>query len=181
MERGSDERGKEPCYGLNVSTPKMSYTEALISNLMVSRGGLWDVITVRLSHKGLESPTQWTWIWANSGKQWRRGKPGVLQSTGSQRVRHDLELQRPKEKETHNLSLCHFKDTARRQPSAHQKQGSLNPTMLTPWCKLRTSHLTTVRNQQFCWGHPAQVLCFIAAQVDQPTLAVYDTGPRDQE
>ena len=27
-------------------------------------------------------PTQWTWVWANSGRQWRTGKPGMLQSTG---------------------------------------------------------------------------------------------------
>ena len=26
------------------------------------------------------SLTQWTWIWANSGRQWRMGEPGVLQS-----------------------------------------------------------------------------------------------------
>ena len=32
-------------------------------------------------------PTQWTWVWANSGKWWRTGKPGVLQSMGLQRVR----------------------------------------------------------------------------------------------
>ena len=31
---------------------------------------------------------QWTWVWANSGREWRTGKTGVLQSTGSQRVRH---------------------------------------------------------------------------------------------
>ena len=28
--------------------------------------------------------------WTNSGRQWRMVKPGVLQSMGSQRVRHDL-------------------------------------------------------------------------------------------
>ena len=33
--------------------------------------------------------TQWTWIWANCGWWWRTGKPGVLQSMGLQRVRHD--------------------------------------------------------------------------------------------
>ena len=27
---------------------------------------------------------EWTWIWANSMREWRTGKPGVLQSTGSQ-------------------------------------------------------------------------------------------------
>ena len=36
------------------------------------------------------SLTQWTWVWANSRRQWRTGKPGVLQSTGSQRVGRDL-------------------------------------------------------------------------------------------
>ena len=35
------------------------------------------------------SPTQWTWVWANSGSWWWTGKPGVLQSMGSQRVGHD--------------------------------------------------------------------------------------------
>ena len=36
------------------------------------------------------SPTQWTWVWANSGRQWRTGKPGLLQFMGLQWVRHDL-------------------------------------------------------------------------------------------
>ena len=37
----------------------------------------------------MASPAQWTWVWANSGRQWRTGKPGVLQSMRLQRVRHD--------------------------------------------------------------------------------------------
>ena len=37
----------------------------------------------------MASPTQWTWVWVNSGSRWRTGRPGVLQSMGSQRVRHD--------------------------------------------------------------------------------------------
>ena len=28
-------------------------------------------------------PSQWTWVWSNSGRWWRTGKPGVLQSMGS--------------------------------------------------------------------------------------------------
>ena len=35
------------------------------------------------------SLTRWTWVWANFGSWWRTGKPGVLQSMGSQRVGHD--------------------------------------------------------------------------------------------
>ena len=34
-------------------------------------------------------PTRWTWVWASSGSWWRTGKPGMLQSMGSQRVGHD--------------------------------------------------------------------------------------------
>ena len=37
----------------------------------------------------MESPTQWTWVWASSGRWWRTGKPGVLQSMGFQRVGHN--------------------------------------------------------------------------------------------
>ena len=37
----------------------------------------------------IASPTQWTQVWANSGRCWRTGKPGVVQSMGSQRVGHD--------------------------------------------------------------------------------------------
>ena len=33
--------------------------------------------------------TQWTWVWVSSGSSWWTGKPGVLQSMGLQRVRHD--------------------------------------------------------------------------------------------
>ena len=38
----------------------------------------------------MASPTQWTWIWENSKREWRTRKPGVLQSLGSQRVGHVL-------------------------------------------------------------------------------------------
>ena len=36
----------------------------------------------------MASPTRWTRVWVSSGSLWT-GKPGVLQSMGSQRVRHD--------------------------------------------------------------------------------------------
>ena len=34
----------------------------------------------------MASLTQWTWVWVNSGSWWWTGRPGVLQSMGSQRV-----------------------------------------------------------------------------------------------
>ena len=46
------------------------------------------------SYKGWDgwvaSVTQWTWVWANSERWWRTGKPGRLQFMRSQRVGHDL-------------------------------------------------------------------------------------------
>ena len=38
----------------------------------------------------MASLTKWTWIWANYRRWWGTGKPGMLQSMGLQRVRHDL-------------------------------------------------------------------------------------------
>ena len=35
------------------------------------------------------SATRWTWVWASPGSWWWTGRPGVLRSMGSQRVRHD--------------------------------------------------------------------------------------------
>ena len=43
--------------------------------------GGWDIWIVSL--------TRWTCVWLNSGYCWWAGRPGVLQSIGSQRVRHD--------------------------------------------------------------------------------------------
>ena len=37
----------------------------------------------------MASWTQWTWVWVGSGSWWWTGRPGVLQSMGLQRVRHD--------------------------------------------------------------------------------------------
>ena len=37
----------------------------------------------------MASPTQWTWAWVNSGSWWWTGRPGMMQSMESQRVRHN--------------------------------------------------------------------------------------------
>ena len=43
----------------------------------------------RRGRQRMASLTQWTWVWVSSGSWWWTGKHGVLQSMGSQRVRHD--------------------------------------------------------------------------------------------
>ena len=37
----------------------------------------------------MASPTRLTWVWVSSRRWWWAGKPGVLQTVGLQRVRHD--------------------------------------------------------------------------------------------
>ena len=37
----------------------------------------------------MASPTQWTWVWVDSGSWWWTGRPGMPRFMGSQRVGHD--------------------------------------------------------------------------------------------
>ena len=37
----------------------------------------------------MASPTQWTWVWINSWSWWWAGRPGELQSMGSEIIGHD--------------------------------------------------------------------------------------------
>ena len=50
----------------------------------------------------MASLTQWTQIWASSRRWWKTGKPGMLQSMGSQRIRHDW----ASEQQYMNRSMC---------------------------------------------------------------------------
>ena len=51
------------------------------SGLIFFRIDWFDLLAVQL---------KWAWVWVSSGRWWRTGKPGVLQSMGPQRVRHNL-------------------------------------------------------------------------------------------
>ena len=53
----------------------------------------------------LDGITQWTWVWANSRRWWRTGKPGVLQSMESQRFRHDWSTEHD---HTHNNTVLYI-------------------------------------------------------------------------
>ena len=53
----------------------------------------------------MASLIKWTWVWANSRRQRRTGKPGVLQSMGLQRVRQELVTE---EQQQYNIFLMLF-------------------------------------------------------------------------
>ena len=54
----------------------------------------------------MASLMQWTWVWENSGRLWRTGKPGMLQSMGSQRAGHDWATEQQKSLSSQK-ALCH--------------------------------------------------------------------------
>ena len=61
----------------------------------------------------MASPTRWTWVWVSSGSWWWTGRPGVLQSMGSQRVGHDWvtelnsRVPMPRKAQAQSQSMCH--------------------------------------------------------------------------
>ena len=46
----------------------------------------------RTGWQRVRSLTQWTWVWASSGRWWRTGEPGIVQCMEFQRVGHDWAL-----------------------------------------------------------------------------------------
>ena len=54
----------------------------------------------------MASLTQWTWVWASSGKWWRTGKPGELPSKGLHRVGHDWVTEKHSWNTIYSWLLC---------------------------------------------------------------------------
>ena len=86
---------KDWCWSWNSNTLATSHEE--LTHL--KRPWCWD--RLRAGGEGddrgwddwMASPTQWTWVWVDSGNWWWTGRPSMLQSMGSQRVRHDWETE----------------------------------------------------------------------------------------
>ena len=74
---------------------KLQYFRPDAKSWLIGRSWFWERLKARVEgdDRGwdgwMASPSQWTWVWANSGRWWRTGRPGVLQSLGLQRVGHD--------------------------------------------------------------------------------------------
>ena len=67
----------------------MQRTDLLEKILMLERMKAWGKGDDRGWGGWMASLTWQTWVWVSSRSWWWTGKPGVLQSTGLQRVRHD--------------------------------------------------------------------------------------------
>ena len=79
------------CWSWNSSTLATCWKE--LTHL--KRPWCWERLKARGEGDGMwwdgwmASPTQWTWIWVNSGSWWWTRRPVMLQSMGSQRVGHE--------------------------------------------------------------------------------------------
>ena len=88
------------------------------------------------------SPTWWTWVWASSGKWWRTGKPGVLQSIGSQELDTNERL---------NSNRPHKDIHQSPRMRASWKEDSGKPT------KILSTEVSLLRNVVH-WGRKDQLL-----------------------
>ena len=105
----------------------------------------------------MASLTWWTWVWANARRWWRKGKPVVLQSTGSQRVGHDWATEQERvrqwEYQGHEIKACErlevvqFKVTCFSVPGlwneyeTRKMMAKANISPWNPWISLMSSPL----------------------------------------
>ena len=82
----------------------------------------------------MASLTWWTWVWVSSGSWWWTGRPGVLQSMGSQRVWHDWVTGL-------NMNNCQFFKTDHLKLLKLLNLGSLIPNLVS--VLKRTKHSGT--------------------------------------
>ena len=82
----------------------------------------------------MASLTQWTWVWESSGRWWRTGKPNMLQSMGSWRVRHDLATEQQQQtemmldkKQIWALFLFNFKMRCKAVETTHNINDAFGP------------------------------------------------------
>ena len=67
----------------------MWITDSLEKTLMLGKIEGWRRRGWQRWDGWMASLTQWTWVWVNFGSWWWTGKPGMLQSMGLKKVRHD--------------------------------------------------------------------------------------------
>ena len=81
---------KDWCWSCNSSSWPSDVKKWLIGkDPDVGKDWRWDEKGSTRWNGWMASPMWWTWVWVNSGSCWWTGRPGMLQSMGSQRVRHD--------------------------------------------------------------------------------------------
>ena len=93
----------------------------------------------------MASLPRWTWVWVSSRHWWCTGKPSMLQSTGSQRVRNDwaTELKKQPAFSPKPPTSCTTLGPQKRAPETATVRGSESPQEAT---------LDTAPARQFRFG-----------------------------
>ena len=94
----------------------------------------------------MASLTQWTWVWANSWREWRAGKPGMLQSTELQTVGHE----RATEQQNNQISFGNSKNWKEESINTYQHRDnhqSQATEFLHKWFADRTAEIHYMLHQ----------------------------------
>ena len=92
-------KGNQPwiSFGRTVAEPETPVLQPADEELTLwKRSWCWKRLKAKGERSGrgwdgwMASLTQWTWVWVNSGRQWKTEKFAMLQPMGSQRVGHNL-------------------------------------------------------------------------------------------
>ena len=96
LKNKQNKNDNKHCLCARHHSKRLTYLNYLIfTTILWKRPWSWETLREggEGDNRGLDGwmapPTQWTWVWLNSGSQWRTRKPGMLHSMGLQRVRHD--------------------------------------------------------------------------------------------
>ena len=117
----------------------------------------------------IASPIQWTWIWANSRRQWRTGKPGMLQSMGSQKVGHNLATEKQQQQNNRTKRSRQCSSTSRGEESSRSMGGTWSSTWTyypeagwKPWAwkYASVSPILTQGSSVLAWL-PSSILSFL--------------------
>ena len=90
----------------------MRRANSLEKTLKLGKIEAWEEADDRGWDGWMASLTQWIWVWVSSGSWWWTGKPGVLQSMGSQKVWRDLATEQQERKQSDT-----FREALRKGPT----------------------------------------------------------------
>ena len=90
----------------------------------------------------MASPTRRSWIWASFRRWWRTGKPGMLQSLGSWRARHDWEIEQFPFNPVvwWRVDYTHFQIDGFKPVNATKQDFSFRTFLVAQWLRLCSQH-----------------------------------------
>ena len=93
----------------------------------------------------MASSTRWTWVWVNSGSWWWTGRPGVLQSMGSQSWTQRSDWTELNQGNIPSLTMQNFQILG-----FHTISENHTPLILPPISSKRVWQIQVFQNSNFC-------------------------------